>query len=49
MLEGGGGLSRNRSTYHPMYRLRVNMAAMGSVCDSVEDISAPSLLANGSW
>lgn len=37
-----------RVTYHPMYLLRVNMAAMGSVEEIVDEKSALSLEAAGS-
>lgn len=35
--------------YHPMYLLRMKIAAIGSVEDRVEDSSAPSALPAGSW
>jgi pyruvate/oxaloacetate carboxyltransferase len=37
-----------RITYQPMYLLRVNMAAMGSVEEMVDEKSALSLEAEGS-
>lgn len=45
---GGGALCAGRS-YHPTYLLRVNMAAMGIVDDSVDEKSALSLAPAGSW
>lgn len=36
-------------SYHPMYRLRMKMAAIGKVWDMVEETSGPLSLAIGSW
>lgn len=35
--------------YHPIILLRINMAAMGSVEEREEDMSAVSPLTSGSW
>lgn len=46
---GRRGNQRRIFAYHPMNLLRVSIAAMGSVDDSVEENSAFSPLARGSW
>lgn len=43
-----GGAVEARCAYHPMYRLRMKMAAMGRVEDSVELISTLSPFGAGS-
>lgn len=41
--------SVRRITYHPIYLFRVNIAAIGSVDDIVDEKSALSLEGAGSW